>query len=101
MFLELRWIIFLDWVSKRELYITLLLRAYSQGVYNPIEIIGRKPLEDDFIGEVTGILKTYMTNKIIQDTKAIEREVCKLLLYIVVLIDAIRYDPCLLEYRVL
>ena len=51
--------------------------------------------------EMTGILKTYMTNKIIQDTKAIEREVRKLLLYNVVLIDVIRYDLCLPEYKVL
>ena len=63
--------------------------------------LGRKPLEDDFVEEMTGILKTYMTNKIIQDTKAIEREVRELLLYNVVLIGVIRYDPCLPEYRVL
>jgi len=44
-------------------------------VYNPVEVIGRKPREEDFVSEVTETIRNYITNKIASDSRAIEREV--------------------------
>jgi hypothetical protein len=67
---------YLDWTSKRETYANLLLRAYSQKIFDPLKILYENPSEDAFVLNVRPIMKRFIKSNMGDDDACIDREVC-------------------------
>ena len=67
--------IFIDWASKRELFIGMILRAYSHGRFNPQTVFEEEETEIDFINKIEGIMKEFIVKKLAGDSSAIRKEV--------------------------
>ena len=51
------------------------MRAYSQNIFNPKEILSRNPSEDGFVNEVAEIVGGFIRDKVAGDGDFIRREV--------------------------
>ena len=67
--------IFIVWASKRELFIGMILRAYSHGRFNPQTVFEEEETEIDFTNKIEGIMKEFIIKKLAGDSNAIRKEV--------------------------
>jgi hypothetical protein len=72
---KIRHHIIIDWAAKKELYISMMLRAYSQGKFDPETIFDEDNCEDVFVDKIAGILKEYIRKEVAYDSHAIRKEV--------------------------
>ena len=72
---KIKYHIITDWSAKKELYISLLLRAYSQGRFDPETIFDEDNSEIMFVNKIEGIVKEFITQEIATDSNAIRKEV--------------------------
>ena len=72
---KIRYHIIIDWSAKKELYISMMLRAYSQGKFDPEAIFDEDNCEDVFVDKIAGILKEYIRKEVAYDSHAIRKEV--------------------------
>jgi hypothetical protein len=72
---KIKYYIITDWAAKKELYISLMLRAYSQGRFDPEAIFDEDNSEIAFVNKIEGIVKDFITQEIAADTNAIRKEV--------------------------
>ena len=72
---KIKYHIITDWSAKKELYIFLMLRAYSQGRFDPEAIFDEDNSEIVFVNKIEGIVKDFITQEIAADTNAIRKEV--------------------------
>jgi hypothetical protein len=72
---KIKYHIITDWSAKKELYISLMLRAYSQGRFDPETIFDEDNSELVFVNKIEGIVKDFITQEIGADTNAIRKEV--------------------------
>ena len=72
---KIKYYIIADWAAKKELYISLMLRAYSQGRFNPEAIFDEDNSEIAFVNKVEGIVKEFIIQEIAADTSALRKEV--------------------------
>ena len=68
-------IYFIDWASKKELFIGMILRAYSHGRFNPQTVFEEEETEIDFTNKIEGIMKEFIIKKLAGDSNAIRKEV--------------------------
>ena len=72
---KIKYHIITDWSAKKELYISMMLRAYSQGRFDTETIIDEDNSEDVFVDKIEGIQKEYIRKEIAADSHAIRKEV--------------------------
>ena len=60
-----------DWAAKRELFISIMLRAYSQGKIDPEAIYNEDISESSFVEKVENLLKEFIVNDIAADSSGI------------------------------
>ena len=70
---KIKYHIITDWSAKKELYISMMLRAYIQGKFDPEA--DEDNSEDVFVDKMAGILKEYIRKEIAADSHAIRKEV--------------------------
>ena len=70
--------IFIDWASKKELFIGMMLRAYSQERFNPQTVFEEEESEIDFTNRIEEIMKDFIIKQLAGDTNAIRKEVSQL-----------------------
>ena len=75
---KIKYHIITDWSAKKELYISMLLRAYSQGRFDPETIFDEDNSEDVFVNKIEDILKEYIRQEIATDSNAIRKEIINL-----------------------
>ena len=67
--------IYLDWAAKKELFNGILLRAYSQEVFNPEKIYEENKSEGVFVEKIESVLTKFIIEDIAGDSYAIRKEV--------------------------
>ena len=75
---KIKYRIITDWSAKKELYISMMLRAYSQGRFDPEAIFDDDNSEDVFVNKIEDILKEYIRQEIATDSNAIRKEIINL-----------------------
>ena len=73
-------IFFTDWAAKKELFIAMMLRAYSQEVFNPQSVFEEEDSEIGFTNRIEGFMKDFIINQLAGDTNAIRKEVERLII---------------------
>jgi hypothetical protein len=73
-------IFFIDWAAKKELFIAMMLRAYSQEVFNPQSVFEEEDSEIGFTNRIEGFMKDFIINQLAGDTNAIRKEVERLII---------------------
>ena len=61
------------------MFIGMMLRAYSQGVFDPQEVYEADNSETAFTNKVEGLVKEFIIKHIAGDTSAIRKEVYQLI----------------------
>ena len=69
-----------DWAQKKELFIGMILRAYSQEVFNPQSVFEEEGSEIGFTNRIEGFMKDFIINQLAGDTNAIRKEVKQLII---------------------
>ena len=64
-----------DWAAKKELFIGMLLRAYSQGVFNPQTVFEEEDSEIGFTNRIERLVKDFIIKQLAGDTNTIRKEV--------------------------
>ena len=70
----------IDWAQKKELFIGMMLRAYSQEVFNPQSVFEEEGSEVGFTNRIEGFMKDFIINQLAGDTNAIRKEVKQLII---------------------
>ena len=68
-------IFFTDWAAKKELFIGMLLLAYSQGVFNPQTVFEEEDSEIGFTNRIERLVKDFIIKQLAGDTNVIRKEV--------------------------
>ena len=67
--------IYLDWAAKKELFIGILLRAYSQEIFTPVKIYEETKPEGEFVEKIESVLTKFIIENIAGDSYSIRKEV--------------------------
>ena len=59
---------YLDWAQKKELFIGMMLRAYSQEVFNPQSVFEEEGSEVGFTNRIEEHMKAFIINQLAGDT---------------------------------